>query len=43
MIKIKKGKTYLVTGGSGFLGVPLCERILSQGGKVRVIARDEGK
>jgi UDP-N-acetylglucosamine 4,6-dehydratase len=42
-ITIKKGKTYLVTGGSGFLGVPLCERILSQGGKVRSIARDEGK
>ena len=41
--QIKKGKIYLVTGGSGFLGVPLCERILSMGGKVRVIARDEGK
>ena len=43
MIKIKKGKTYLVTGGSGFLGVPLCKRILDAGGKVRTIARDEGK
>ena len=28
MIKIKKDKLYLVTGGSGFLGVPLCKRIL---------------
>ena len=43
MIQIKKDKLYLVTGGSGFLGVPLCERILSQGGRVRTIARDEGK
>ncbi len=42
-LKIKKGKLYLVTGGSGFLGIPLCEKILSQGGKVRTIARDEGK
>ena len=42
-LKIKKGKIYLVTGGSGFLGVPLCEKILSQGGKVRALARDEGK
>ena len=43
MIRIEKGKLYLVTGGSGFLGVPLCERILKQGGKVRVLSRDEGK
>ncbi len=43
MIKISKNKLYLVTGGSGFLGIPLCERILKAGGKVRVIARDEGK
>ena len=42
-LNIKKGKTYLVTGGSGFLGVPLCKRILEAGGKVRTIARDEGK
>jgi len=41
--KIIKGKLYLVTGGSGFLGVPLCERILKVGGRVRTIARDEGK
>jgi len=43
MIKIKKDKLYLVTGGSGFLGVPLCKRILDAGGKVRTVSRDEGK
>lgn len=43
MINIEKNKTYLVTGGSGFLGVPLVKYILSNGGNVRVIARDEGK
>tara|TARA_R110002012_G_scaffold15562_5_gene61697 strand:+ start:1696 stop:2556 length:861 start_codon:yes stop_codon:yes gene_type:complete len=43
MIQIKKDHLYLVTGGSGFLGIPLCEKILSQGARVRVIARDEGK
>tara|TARA_R110002051_G_scaffold324554_3_gene422365 strand:- start:1750 stop:2610 length:861 start_codon:yes stop_codon:yes gene_type:complete len=43
MIKIKKDKLYLVTGGSGFLGVPLCKRILEAGGRVRTLARDEGK
>ncbi len=43
MIKIENGKKYLVTGGSGFLGGKLIERILSHGGKVVTIARDEGK
>ena len=43
MIQIKTNRLYLVTGGSGFLGVPLCERILKQGGNVRVLSRDEGK
>ena len=43
MIKIENGKKYLVTGGSGFLGEKLIERILSSGGKVVTIARDEGK
>jgi len=42
-MKIKKGKLYLVTGGSGFLGFPLVDKIISEGAKVRVIARDEGK
>lgn len=40
---IEKNKLYLVTGGSGFLGFPLVERILNKGGKIRVLARDEGK
>lgn len=40
---IEKGKTYLVTGGSGFLGKCLIKRILKAGGKVKTIARDEGK
>jgi len=43
MIKIEKGKKYLVTGGSGFLGIPLVNYIIDNGGLVRVIARDEGK
>ncbi len=42
-MKIKKGKLYLVTGGSGFLGFPLVDKIISEGARVRVIARDEGK
>jgi len=36
-------KLYLVTGGSGFLGVPLVERLLADGANVRILARDEGK
>lgn len=40
---IVKGKVYLVTGGSGFLGQVLIERILNHGGRVKTIARDEGK
>lgn len=40
---IEKGKTYLVTGGSGFLGRCLIKRILKAGGNVTTIARDEGK
>jgi len=42
-MKIEKGKLYLVTGGSGFLGLPLIDKIISQGARARVIARDEGK
>ena len=38
-----RNKLYLVTGGSGFLGVPLVGRILNSGGRVRVLSRDEGK
>ena len=36
-------KLYLVTGGSGFLGVPLVERLLNDGANVRILASDEGK
>ena len=43
MITIDKGKTYLVTGGSGFLGKKTIERIHEQGGNILTIARDEGK
>lgn len=38
-----KDKLFLVTGGSGFLGKPLVARLLADGAKVRVLARDEGK
>lgn len=43
MIKIIKGKKYLVTGGAGFLGGELIERILKQGGEVVTVSRNEGK
>ena len=43
MITIERGKTYLVTGGSGFLGKKTIERIHEQGGNILTIARDEGK
>ena len=36
-------KTFLVTGGSGFLGKPLVKRLLNDGAKVRVLSRNEGK
>jgi len=42
MIKIEKNKTYLVTGGSGFLGEELIKRILLQGANVVSLARNEG-
>lgn len=42
-IKIKPGKRYLVTGGTGFLGKNLIKRIIDGGGEVNVIARNEGK
>tara|TARA_Y100000593_G_scaffold91400_1_gene180059 strand:+ start:2473 stop:3339 length:867 start_codon:yes stop_codon:yes gene_type:complete len=42
-ITIERDKTYLITGGSGYLGFELSERILKLGGKVVTISRDEGK
>tara|TARA_Y100000592_G_scaffold18705_3_gene28617 strand:+ start:10628 stop:11485 length:858 start_codon:yes stop_codon:yes gene_type:complete len=42
-MKIVSGKKYLVTGGSGFLGFKLIERILQAGGSVSTISRNEGK
>jgi FlaA1/EpsC-like NDP-sugar epimerase len=41
-ISIKKGETYLITGGSGFLGKVLTKRLLEAGAKVRCLARNEG-
>jgi len=43
MIKIEEGKSYLVTGGSGFLGEELIRRILSMRGRVTIVARNEGE
>ena len=43
MIKIEEGKKYLITGGAGFLGGELIERILKQGGEVITVSRNEGK
>ena len=41
-MQINRDDLYLVTGGSGFLGDELVGRILALGGRVRVMARDEG-
>jgi nucleoside-diphosphate-sugar epimerase len=43
VIKIESGKKYLITGGAGFLGGELIERILQQGGDVVTVSRNEGK
>ena len=43
MIKIEQDKKYLVTGGAGFLGGDLIERIINQGGYVVTVSRNEGK
>ena len=38
---ILKGKKYLITGGTGVIGYHLCNRILSIGGQVIVLSRNE--
>jgi UDP-N-acetylglucosamine 4,6-dehydratase/5-epimerase len=42
-LKVKANKVYLVTGGAGFLGEKLVEKIISFGGLARVLSRNEGK
>ena len=42
MINLVSGKTYLVTGGPGFLGEALIKRLPSDI-KIRVLSRNEGK
>ena len=36
-------KRFLVTGGSGFLGTPLIEKLISRKAKVNVLSRNHGK
>ena len=40
---IKKNHLYLITGGTGLLGVTLCKNILEMGGQVRMVARNRVK
>tara|TARA_R110002049_G_scaffold117602_6_gene271168 strand:+ start:249 stop:1100 length:852 start_codon:yes stop_codon:yes gene_type:complete len=40
---IQKGKTYLVTGGTGIIGVALCNRIIDLGGNLVVLSRNKSK
>jgi UDP-N-acetylglucosamine 4,6-dehydratase len=42
-MNIKRNHLYLVTGASGFLGEVLVGEILSRGGRVRAMSRNEGK
>lgn len=42
MIKLEKDKTYLITGGAGFLGKALVKRLYSDDYTLRVLSRDEG-
>jgi FlaA1/EpsC-like NDP-sugar epimerase len=38
-----QNKTFLITGGTGSLGQALIKRLLSQGAKIIIYSRDEGK
>ena len=40
---IQKGKTYLITGGTGIVGVALCDRIINLGGNLVVLSRNKSK
>jgi UDP-N-acetylglucosamine 4,6-dehydratase/UDP-glucose 4-epimerase len=40
---IKKNKKYLITGGTGFLGESLVQKLINFGCEVRVLSRNEGK
>ena len=40
---IQKGKTYLVTGGTGAVGIALCNRVIKLGGNLVVLSRDKFK
>ena len=35
-----QGKTVIVTGATGFVGCALCERLLSEGARVRGVGRN---
>jgi len=39
-VRTSKPKSYLVTGGSGFIGRRLCQRLINQGHDVIVLTRD---
>ena len=40
---IQKGKTYLVTGGTGIIGIALCDKIIDLGGNLVVLSRNKSK
>jgi UDP-N-acetylglucosamine 4,6-dehydratase len=42
-MELNKNKKYLITGGAGFLGQSLVERLDRQGFSIRVMSRNEGK
>lgn len=42
MIELTKGRTYLITGGTGYLGKNLIKRLYSEDYTLRVLSRNEG-